>query len=146
MKVLFVCRINVNRSQIAAAIFNRISKKNHATSAGMSPKMKNIGTLISKDSLSPIIPMKEYGYDLSHKRVRKLNRHLAERADKIVLIFSKKKYTGTLPSYLEKMPNVEWWDIKSIKDSSTFEEYRRRERKRIRKIKALVKDLVKRIG
>lgn len=146
MKVLFVCRINVNRSQIAAAIFNRMSKRNHATSAGMSPKIGNVGTLIKKDPLSPIIPMKEYGYDLSHQRVRKLNKQMAEKVDKIVLIFSKKKYRGTLPSYLEKLPDVEWWDVSSISDETPFDEYCRLETKRIKKISKLVKGLVERIG
>lgn len=146
MKILFVCRLNINRSQIVAAIFNKTSKKNHATSAGIATKIKDVGTMLKEARLNPIIPMKEYGYDLSHKRRRRLNRRMAEQADRIVLIFSKKKYAGTLPSYLEKATNVEWWDISSISDNTPFDEYRRLERKRIKKIKSLVEGLAGKVG
>jgi hypothetical protein len=90
--------------------------------------------------------MKEAGYDLSKCKVRRLNRQMAKSADKVVLIFSKEKYAGTLPAYFQTLPDVEWWDIPSISDSLPFDEYHRLEKKRIRKIESLVKELVGRIG
>ncbi len=145
MMVLFVCRVNVNRSQIAVAIFNKLSRKNTATSAGMSPKVKGRRPL--KDAHhNPIAPMKEYGYDISHQTRKRFNRKIAEQADKVVLIFSKEKYRGRLPLYFKNLTDVEWWDVKSISDEVPLEEYHRLERKRIKRIESLVKDLVKRIG
>ncbi len=48
MKVLFICRANVGRSQMAEAIFNKFSEGNLAVSAGLNPPKEWEGKLLSK--------------------------------------------------------------------------------------------------
>ena len=146
MEVLFVCRVNLNRSQIAAAIFNKLSKKNHAVSAGMSLNPELEGTSVVGPHNSPVEVLKEFGYDISKEKRKQITEHMVESAGKIVLIFSKQKYSGTLPKEIERFPNLEWWDIPSISDELPHDEYIKQERKRIIVIETLVKDLVKRVG
>ena len=75
MEILFVCRVNLNRSQIAAAIFNKLSKKNHAVSAGMSLPPEFEGTSVVGAHNSPADVLKEFGYDIS-KEKRKQIKHI----------------------------------------------------------------------
>jgi protein-tyrosine-phosphatase len=146
MKVLFLCGANINRSQIACAIFNAESKTGHATSAGMSVRPENDGAMI-KDALNnPIIPMAKEGYDLSTARMRQLTPAMLKDADKVVLLRSKESLGGVLPSSLSGIHDIEWWDINSISDDTPFDEYCELEKGRIDRIKTLVDDLVKRIG
>jgi protein-tyrosine-phosphatase len=149
MKVLFVCAENVNRSQIAEAIFNRLSKRNRAQSAGLSPRI--IGPLRNaydeeRGTYPPIIPMKEFGYDLSRNKIKKLNKKMAEDANKIVFMFEKKKHADEIPKYAISKRDIEFWEIPGLSPGLTFEEYRRTERARIRKIEKRVRDLVTRIN
>ncbi len=149
MKVLFVCYANQNRSQIAEALFNRLSRKNSATSAGLAPPRDGI---LLKDSLEdgnvypPIVQMKEKGYDSSKARIKKLNNRRASSADKIVFLFDIKKHWDDIPAYAKESRGVEYWEVPSIKNGITYEEYSKLERKRIKVIEKRVKDLVKRIG
>ena len=38
MKVLFICKSNLARSQISEEVFNKLSKNNIAISAGLNPR------------------------------------------------------------------------------------------------------------
>ena len=147
MKVLFVCYANMNRSQIAEAIFNRFSKKSHATSAGINPRrpgimLKNSGGLTDHP---PVVPMMELGYDLSNARIKKFTRKKGREADKVVFVFGMKKHKKDIPDYVKGFRDVEYWDVPPIKPMP-FDEYCIEERKRIRMIKARVMGLIARIG
>ncbi len=145
MKVLFVCAANINRSQIAAAVFNRMSKKGHATSAGMKIKPSEEGSLLSKVTNNPVALMKLEGYDLSRARVKKLTPAMLRSVDKVILIRRKESLHGVMPIEFKKLPDVEWWDVFSIDEGTPFDECCRLEKRRIKRIRALVKDLVERI-
>lgn len=144
MKVLFVCVQNINRSQIAEAIFNKLSKKNKATSAGIRPRSP--GMPLKEEHNNPVIPMREAGYNLSGSKIKGLNSRITKSADKVVFIFNRRKHEKEIPAYLKKFPNKEFWEVESISDNLPFEEYCRLEKKRIRKIRRYVKELVKRVG
>jgi protein-tyrosine-phosphatase len=150
IEVLFVCGANINRSQIAAAIFNKLSKRGHAISAGTEVgvvKNGNDGTLVKSSIINnPVALMGGKGYDLSKARIRKLTPDMLESADKVILLRPKKKLGGILPSDLRGAREVEWWDIDSISDETPYDEYSILEKKRIEKIRSLVKDLVRRVG
>lgn len=143
MKVLFVCQANVNRSQIAEAIFNKLSEKNHAISAGIIARRTTV--LLRNQHNNPIVPMKGLGYDLSNARVKRVTRAMVHSSDKIVLIFNK-KYLADTPLFLLHRPDLELWDVESIGDEIDFVDYCKLEELRIRKIQGHVMDLVKRIG
>ncbi len=139
----------MNRSQIAEAIFNKLSAKNSALSAGLAPI--SIGSLKNSHNeksgeYPPILPMSEIGYDLSKSRIKKLNKRVASSADRIIFIFNKKKHEKDIPDYLRGSDKIEFWDVDSIPSGITFESYYKLEKKRIKTIEKLVKELVKKIG
>lgn len=84
MKVLFVCRANAGRSQIAEAFFNSLSRKHRAVSAGIAVGMEN------HPVPDPVMRcMAAQGYDLSHARRKHVTPSMIRNADKIVLLFAK---------------------------------------------------------
>lgn len=143
MRVLFVCVGNVNRSQIAEAIYNKTSKRNEASSAGLRPR--KAGALLRNEHNNPVLSMREFGYDLSKARVKKVSRATVERADKVVCVFPR-KYGKELPKYLRNRPDLEFWEVDMIGSETSREEYLKLEVPRIRMIDRYVKDLVKRMG
>jgi protein-tyrosine-phosphatase len=144
MTVLFVCGANVNRSQIAEAIFNRVSKTNRAVSAGLRPPRP--GAPLAEEHNNPIEPMKSEGYDLSRAKVKALDEDTAASAEKVVVLLNRERYEAKLPDYLRKRSDLEFWDVERISDDVSSVEYYRLEKERIRKIEGLVRDLVQRLG
>jgi protein-tyrosine-phosphatase len=134
MKILFVCRANVGRSQIAEAFFNRLSKKNTGFSAGT-----HAGIYQGKPvkEFDPVMRcMAELGYDLSEKVSKQITPKMAKEADKIIVLNDK----ADMPSYVE-LSKVELWDVEDGKDRSYEFHCRMRD-----KIKVLVEELVREIG
>ena len=70
MNILFICKANAGRSQMANAFFNKLSKKNKSISAGALVNEKE------GESLPEFVLkcMEEEGYDLSNE-VRKQLTH-----------------------------------------------------------------------
>ena len=133
MQVLFVCTANVGRSQMAEAFFNKLSKKNHASSAGIEvgdAEGESIGERVVRI-------MKELGYDLSKNTRKQITREMAEKADKIIVMAEKE----TIPNYLKKSLKVIFWDVPDAKGQSEEFQYRVRDQ-----IKELVEELVEEIG
>lgn len=143
MKVLFICSANLNRSQIAEVIFNRLSKKNRAVSAGLRPRKS--GNLVKLEHNNPFVPLRNEGYDISKAKVRKLNKSMADSSDKVVLILGRRELKD-IPSYLRHRADLEFWEVGTISDHTSFDEYCRLERKRIRQIETHLRDLVAWIG
>jgi protein-tyrosine-phosphatase len=76
-RVLFVCLHNAGRSQMSAALFERVAEGRHeAASAGTTPAER-----VHPEVLEV---MREIGIDLSGRKPRKLTRELAEAADVVV--------------------------------------------------------------
>ncbi len=98
--ILFVCRSNSGRSQMAQAFFNRQHQQAKATSAGIEPDHE----------IHPwtIRVMKEVGIDISRQKTRLLTCKLMKRADKIIIMNTGIK--NYLPEeFLSKVIN---WHIK----------------------------------
>jgi arsenate reductase (thioredoxin) len=75
--VLFVCLQNAGRSQMSAALFERVAEGRHrALSAGTTPA----------EQVHPevVTVMRELGIDLADRVPRKLTPELAEQADVVV--------------------------------------------------------------
>jgi protein-tyrosine-phosphatase len=142
VKVLFVCVGNVNRSQIAEAMFNRLSKSDTAVSAGLRPRQA--GIMLRDEHHNPVEVMGELGYDLSRAKIRKVDKRKARAADKVVLIFDR-KHLDEVPNYVGDRRDVELWEVGAIGDDASYNEYRALEKKRIRQIEARVKDLIRRL-
>lgn len=102
MNIIFVCKRNSGRSQMAEAFFNSLSERAKAESAGTNPDEK----------IHPwtIQVMKEVGIDVSQKKPRPLTDKLMQKADKIIVMDS--KLLENVPSeYLAKSEN---WQIEGL--------------------------------
>jgi arsenate reductase len=132
MKILFICRANVGRSQMAPAFFNKLFKNHKAIGAG---------THVGEHEGEPLHPfviqcMSELGYDLSKNTRKQLTPEMVREADKIIVMTGKEN----LPDYVD-MSKVVFWKIGDAKDKSL--EFHRQIRNQI---KNLVEKLVKEIG
>ena len=133
MKVLFVCRGNVGRSQMASAFFNKISEKNQSLSAGT-----HVGENEGKYLHEFVIRcMAESDFDLSKNIRRQLAPEMVKEVDKVVVITEKED----LPNYVKNSKKLIFWDVEDGKGKSY--EFHCKIRDQIRN---LVEKLVKEIG
>lgn len=106
MKILFVCRANVGRSQMAEAIFNSLSSDHVATSAGLNPPPQWEGERLSRTQyVAPC--MAEIGLDVSEKVSKRLVESMVTAADKIIVIGERNNW----PQFLTDSDKVTFWDI-----------------------------------
>ena len=107
IKVLFICKGNVGRSQMAEAIFNSLaSNKAIATSAGVDPGGYE-GKRISEAGPNVTACMKDIGLNVSNRVSKKLTEDMVNNADIIVSMVNK----DMLPSYLQSSAKLVLWDI-----------------------------------
>jgi protein-tyrosine-phosphatase len=132
MKVLFICRANVGRSQMATAFFNKLSTKHRAVGAGT-----HVGDNEGLPLQELVIRcMAELGYDLSKETRKQLTREIAHEADRIIVMNEK----ADLPPYLSDSPKVIFWDVEDAKGTSYDFHVKIRDQ-----IKGLVEKLVQEI-
>ena len=117
MKILFVCRGNVGRSQMAEVIFNKYSK-HKSSSAGILILGNKPQKLKDIPFTKPIIEfMKKEGVDLSEKERKQLNPEMCNGFDKIIVMAEPE----TIPDYLKKNEKMIYWDVKDPKGMSNKE-------------------------
>jgi protein-tyrosine-phosphatase len=112
MKILFVCKSNAERSQVAQAFFNSRSKKNRAYSAGLalmdSEKGFPPGRIVTELMLGA-------GFDgFRSQRRKQLTEAMARKADIIIVIMGKKEAKEYVPEYLKRM-RVSYWHVGGLK-------------------------------
>ena len=141
MKILFVCKYNVGRSQIAEAFLNKLSKKHRAVSAGIKVetnfRFKDRYKWPSKSIKFLMESMANIGYDLSSQETKQLTKEMVKKAGKIIVMCAKR----ILPSLLKSSPKVEYWRIqdgggKSLKRINEIRD----------QIKKRVEELIKKNG
>ena len=134
MKVLFVCRGNVGRSQMAAVLFTKYSGIK-AFSAGTkvfegeNQKIKDIPLA------EPVIRfMKKEGIDVSENNRVQLTPEMVQEFDRIIVMAEPE----TIPEYLSNSNKMEFWDIEDPKamDDEGYE-------KIISQIKSKLKQFIK---
>lgn len=76
MTILFLCRQNAGRSQMAQAFFERLAPEHEAISAGSEPAPAVHPSVVEA--------MKEMGIDLSGRRPRRVDRAMLDRADHVI--------------------------------------------------------------
>src|SRR3989442_15289694 len=76
MTVLFLCRQNAGRSQMAQAFFERLAPEHVALSGGSAPSDRVHPTVVQA--------MKEVGIDLSGRTPRRVDRAMLDRADHVI--------------------------------------------------------------
>lgn len=108
MEVLFLCKGNAERSMAAETLFNKLSKKNTAKSAGIDvigEKGEGLGP-------SPITAklLLDRGHDVSNHRRKHITELMLKHADRVILIVSKKELE-LLPESLKDSAKVTIWEL-----------------------------------
>lgn len=133
MKVLFICKSNLARSQISEEVFNKLSKNNIAISAGLNPRNYE-GKKVSITRYFASV-VKEIGYNIDNKISKKITKEMVNSANKIIVIGERNNW----PDYL-KGKKIEYWNIEDPggKDLKTTLKIRDQ---LLPKIKELIKNL-----
>lgn len=131
--VLFVCKSNVARSQMAEGFYNDLTKGDNAISAAV-----ELDKDIQKPSDKTILLMREKGIDVSKKKSDLINKKIIGKVRKIIVICPK----SFLPRYVLDFEDLKFWRIKDPHYHSMDE--RRKIRDDIEKrVKKLIKEIKK---
>jgi arsenate reductase len=124
--ILFICKGNSGRSQMAEAFFNNLSKTGKAISAGTKPDKK----------IHPwtVQIMKEVGINIGRQKAKLVTKKLMKKSDKIIIMDS--DLSESMPKeFSSKLKN---WQIEKLLGKSINQV-----RKIRNKIKERVEQLIK---
>lgn len=113
MKVLFICKSNQFRSQMAASLYNKFTGTNDATSAGTyvgtdtEPEGVVIETCFRTQDFFEF--MEDKGINLRDKRTMKLLPEMMKEADVVVSMAEEPH----IPDFLRMSDKVLWWDVEN---------------------------------
>jgi protein-tyrosine-phosphatase len=110
--VLFICKYNNGRSQIAEAFFNNLTKKHKAISVAGSLVGKGINDLDIK------LMKERFGVDMSGQFPKPPNNDLLKNADRIIIVCDPKDCILIPKTYIEK---AEHWYIPELEGRSAEE-------------------------
>ncbi len=110
MKVIFLCRRNRFRSQIAEAVFNHLAKDgSSAVSAGMNILPEEHEVLFCEyknDKVkNTLVAMKNHGMDISKKYAKPVTSEMLVNIDKIVFLTDGNE---RIPEWLLGYPHEHW--------------------------------------
>lgn len=116
MKVLFVCRGNVGRSQAAMALYN-VDAEVKASSAGtiVGEEKRTIGERELAASIVQV--MKEEGLDISNNTSTQITPEMIEDFDKVIVMAE----PYSIPDWLSGSPKTEIWEVPDLKAVSVEE-------------------------
>lgn len=114
MNVLFVCRANTGRSQVAEALFNKYSSgQNRATSAGTLINNKEHPRVADRPNIEPLLKaMNDMGLDISNNLRKELTPNMVNVADRIIVMAEPE----TIPDFLKNNDKVVYWEVPDLKD------------------------------
>lgn len=113
MKVLFVCRQNICRSQIATAYFNTLTQDSSAASAGTVVELEG-QTIKDYGASNTIKVMLEDSIDVSDASSRQLKPEMLDGVDVVISMAQ----IETVPDWLRNDRRYQFWDVFDPKTSS----------------------------
>ncbi len=131
--VLFICKYNNGRSQVAEAFFNNLTKKHKAISAAGSSVGRGINALDIK------LMKERFGIDISRQFPKPPSEDLLKNADKVIIVCDPNDCILIPKSYVEK---AEHWYIPELEGSSIEEKVKIMEKIQ-QKVKELISELDK---
>ena len=146
MKILFVCRANVGRSQMAQAFFDSLSTHESESAGTMVAEMGKDGQTLAERvrEVGPtaaasfvVEVMRLEGLEVSQKVRNQLTPQMVHSADNVVVIEEKASW----PDYLLSSDKVLFWDLQDVVDQD-FEFARNTKDE----IKRRVEELVREVG
>lgn len=107
MKILFVCRANAGRSQMAEAFYNALTHSKNSSSAGVDLPNSTVG---NDPHLPPLVKeiMEESGLNMDAARRKWITEDAVKECDMAIVIMEEGEFP--LPEYLEKSPKFVRWD------------------------------------
>ena len=112
MKVLYVCRANIGRSQMAEFYHNLLlDEKSESAGTQVGSWLYNLRLFQIEGTENVITVMKEKGIDISRNKLKSLSMDKIYEADKIIIMAE----SETIPSYLKNNIKIEYWKIKDPK-------------------------------
>lgn len=108
MKILFVCKSNFARSQMAEAIYNNLTNSQDAKSSGVAVEKEWEGNPISNFKNYVVESMKEINLNLSQNRPKQTTKEMFNEADKVIVM---EKNKDLWPKYFLDSDKVIFWDI-----------------------------------
>ena len=145
MNILFLCRGNVFRSQLAEYFFKELTKKHNVQSAGIDFKKKYdmpLKELYQKYSQTRKI-VERYSLKLTNQRPKKITKEMIEKADKIIAILENEK---CIPKYLKNNKKLIFWKVEDGIDENKKIKPLQNHYKIVKAIRKLVKDFIKNIS
>ena len=115
MKVLFVCKSNIGRSQSAEFFFNNHAKHSTASSAGIKPIQEQ--ERLIKDipwAQWAITALQKYWYDMSDKARIQLTQQMIDTVDKVYILME--ELEENLPEFLKNNPKVMFHSFQNTKN------------------------------
>ena len=111
MKVLFVCKFNVGRSQTAMEFYNQL-RPGGADSAGtlVDEPGQKLKERFRADAI--ITAMKELGIDMTENVRKQIVPEALDRYDQIIVMAEPE----TVPEWLEKSDKAVFWKIQDARD------------------------------
>ena len=111
MKVLFVCKGNWFRSQVAEAIYNKLTNSSNAYSVGtyVGADDEPEGQILSDLPINEdfFVEMESHGLKIRSNKTKKLTTEMLNEYD-VVVSMVEEPY---VPSYLKDSGKVIWWDV-----------------------------------
>lgn len=116
MKILFVCRGNVGRSQAAMALYNvAADEKAHSAGTIVGDEKRTVGERELAASIVQV--MKEEGLDISKNTSTQITPEMMDEFDKVIVMAE----LYSVPDWLKDSLKSEMWDIPDLKAVSVEE-------------------------
>jgi protein-tyrosine-phosphatase len=112
-KVLFICKGNWFRSQIAVAIYNTLTNSDQAESAGTyvgapdEPEGQKLSSLFASDDFFCV--MEEHGMYIRNNTTKRLREEVLASYDIVVAMVEE----PFIPEFLKKDKTIIWWEVEN---------------------------------